>query len=144
MTAAYRRAAARKYASADFVRLVGTVAGDHNGDWIELTLPVPPSLNNAFVNSADGGRHKSARYIAWRNAAHLALIAQGKPPRIAGPIAVALEFPAAMRGDLDNRIKPVLDFLVVHGLIGDDRNVDWLQAKRENRDNVRVVVTRRG
>jgi Holliday junction resolvase RusA-like endonuclease len=62
--------------------------------------------------------------------------------RIAGPVAVAILLPRKMRGDIDNRIKPILDALVGSCRIDDDRNVAKVTASKclEGRKLVFVSV----
>jgi Holliday junction resolvase RusA-like endonuclease len=115
-----------------------------------VELPMPPSLNNAYENfqarSKKTGkmvtrRRKSDDYTAWKNAAAL-LIRHKVPPdkRIGGPVRVTIDLPTKMRGDVDNRIKPILDALVVSGRIDDDRNVESISAWKVHPSKDRVVV----
>lgn len=87
----------------------------------EIYLPFPPSVNAAYANVAGVGRVKSARYRSWERVAKTDLLRQ-KPKRIKGPVRVAvfLEDSTATRGDADNRIKAVLDFVCAQRLIEDD------------------------
>lgn len=91
-------------------------------------LPIPPSSNNMFVNRR-GGRTISGDYHRWREAAGWTLKAL-RLPKIAGKVAIEIELPAKMRGDIDNRIKPLCDLLVTHGLIDDDRHVWKITVER--------------
>lgn len=84
-----------------------------------LDLPTPPSANNLYPGRAR--RFKSPAYKAWLVDAGLALNLQ-RPDRVAGPYALVLRLPAAMRGDVSNRIKAVEDLLVKHGVTPDDRH----------------------
>ena len=96
-----------------------------------VELPMPPSINNSFVNArARGtkrygpGRIMSDEYRAWRKGAALAIIAQVRADgRVGGPIDVCIDVPERMNGDVDNRIKAVLDALVDSGRIDDDKHV---------------------
>ena len=89
-----------------------------------VELPVPPPLNNAYVNVRGRGRIKSVPYRAWRRAAVLSIFAQVPAAlRIGGPVEVFISLPAKMRGDVDGRIKAVLDALVDSNRIDDDRYV---------------------
>lgn len=104
----------------------------------DFWLPMPPSLNNAYENfqarSKKTGkmvtrRRKSDEYDAWKNTAIGCILqAVAADRRIAGPVCVAIALPEKMRGDVDNRIKPILDALVKSGRIDDDRNVIEVSA----------------
>lgn len=97
---------------------------------IVLTLPVPPSLNNAFVNT-HRGRVKSAGYKAWLRVASAEAMMQ-RQRRIAGRYDLAVLLPRSMRGDIDNRIKPISDLMVTLGLIDDDSLADSVMARRSD------------
>ena len=89
---------------------------------ILVKLPLPPSLNNSYVNSPKG-RFKSADARAW--AQHAALILKLKMaglPKVSGPWAALIALPQKMPGDCDNRVKPLLDALVASGRVSDDRH----------------------
>ena len=91
----------------------------------DVEIPIPPSMNNAYFNLAKGkGRAKTSDYKAWKN--NTAKEIQMRVPaalRIGGPVSVSILLPSKMPGDVDNRIKGVLDALVASGRIDDDRNV---------------------
>jgi Holliday junction resolvase RusA-like endonuclease len=97
---------------------------------ITLSLPIPPSVNDLF----DGGRRtrrrfKSDRYKAWEDEADGCLYQQ-KQGVVVGAYVVEIGLPEMMRGDVDNRIKPVLDFLVSRGLTPDDKHLRKLSIER--------------
>src|SRR4029077_20780398 len=93
-----------------------------------LTLPVPPSINNAFANTGDG-RVIARHYASWRRAAGWTM-QTAQAPRVSGPFVVDLDFWRGMAGDLDNRVKPLLDLLVAHAVTDDDRACDELHVTR--------------
>ena len=114
-------------------------------------LPMPPSLNNAYENfsarSKKTGRmvtrrRKSDEYAKWKTNAAL-LIEENVAPymRISGPVCIAIALPEKMRGDVDNRIKPILDALVASGRIDDDRNVIEVSAGKRLADKDRAFVS---
>lgn len=85
-------------------------------------ITVPPSLNNAFLNTKKG-RTKSPAYREWIGRSHKDLRRQDGW-HVPGRIAIKITFrKGETRADLDNLIKPVLDLLVSAGRIADDRNV---------------------
>lgn len=89
---------------------------------ILLDLPTPPSTNNLFFNRPGGkGRARSSEYFSWQVLAgqHIQ-IARQKP--IDGPVRVCIICQENGRRDLDGYVKPLLDILVRHRLIPDDRN----------------------
>lgn len=84
-----------------------------------ILLPLPPSANRIWRRA--GRRvHLSGSYAAWKRVAGLMIAAAGIAP-VAGPYALRLDLPERMRGDIDNRVKPVNDMLVLNGLVADDR-----------------------
>lgn len=89
---------------------------------IVLDLPTPPSTNNLFFNAGKGrGRVRSPEYMSWQIlAGHHIQIARQKP--INGPVCVSIVVQENGRRDLDGYAKPLLDILVTHRLIPDDRN----------------------
>lgn len=108
----------------------------------DVELPLPPSLNGAYANVAGVGRVKVSTYRNWQSAA-VAMIRVSVPAakRIAGPIAVSILLPSKMRGDCDNRIKPILDALVASGRIDDDRNVVKVSASKELQGKALALVS---
>jgi Holliday junction resolvase RusA-like endonuclease len=87
-----------------------------------IRLPVPPSVNNAFINLPQGGRAKGKAYTKWLKEAdkwyQLQRLAAVKP--ILGPRAIHIRLPK-VRGDIDNYAKLPIDYLVSRGLTGDDK-----------------------
>lgn len=84
-----------------------------------VELPVPPSTNNLFAtNSKTGRRFPSKEYDAWRKEAAQMLMAQRARVAI-GPVAITITVQEG-RGDIDNRIKAVIDCLVLNGIIDGD------------------------
>ena len=109
----------------------------------DVELPMPPSLNGAYANMPGVGRVKVSSYRKWQDVA-VAMIRVSIPAakRIAGTVNVHILLPLKMRGDADNRIKPVLDALVKSGRIDDDRNIQWVSARKclLGKDNALVKV----
>jgi Holliday junction resolvase RusA-like endonuclease len=107
---------------------------------VEL-LP-PPSLNNAFVNGKRG-RFKSREYKTW--CAYACAAIKGRVPskdRIGGKFCVAINLPQKMRGDIDNRVKGILDALVASTRIDDDKHMDELHVCRRAEQEFAVVIVR--
>lgn len=110
-----------------------------------IQLPLPPSVNNLFVN-AGKRRVKSARYTEWLKAAGWELQAQ-KPAKVSGTFRFTMVAyrPDRRRRDLDNLIKPVLDLLKTHGVIEDDHltqsiHATWADGPMIVPAHVRVTV----
>lgn len=87
-------------------------------DVIEVTVPMPPSANALFAN-ASCGRIKSRKYRDWIKEAGW-IVQAARVGRIIGAVKVEIILPSNMRGDPDNRIKPLLDLVTRLGLIEDD------------------------
>lgn len=101
-----------------------------------VELPMPPTINNAFIKARHPGkknrqRIKSPEYRAWTKEA-VAELARQVPAalRIGGKVVIYIALPEKMAGDVDNRIKPVLDALVASGRIDDDANVVSVTASK--------------
>lgn len=99
---------------------------------------VPPSLNHAFANAPGKGRVKTREYKAWRDAAGWECVGKG---RIAGPVDVRIDIRKA-RGDIDNRIKAVIDLLVKQRIIDDDKHVKSVFAQWSDIKDGAVVTIR--
>lgn len=85
-----------------------------------ILLPIPPSVNGAWINVPGRGRVKSKAYKAWKEAAGWELQIQ-KPRKVIGPYEVRILMgKKRARSDADNRIKGILDLLVAHGITEDD------------------------
>lgn len=106
---------------------------------MRLTLPEPPSINRYW-------RHVGARVLLsregrlWKEGARVrAMAARLKP--LHGPVAVTLTWYRSRRaGDLDNRVKIVLDCLKGFAY-GDDAQVVELHAYRhEDKADPRVEI----
>jgi Holliday junction resolvase RusA-like endonuclease len=107
---------------------------------ITLSLPLPPSVNNLFVNRRDGkGRYTSPRYKAWQTEAGWEINRQ-KPGRVWGDYELHIVLPK-MRGDADNRLKPLLDLLVKHEVTDDDAKCRLITvAKTDENSTVSVTI----
>lgn len=81
---------------------------------VVLTLPMPPSMNHAYVTLRNGRRAKSSEVIRYH--ASVRRLAEGIVP-ITGRIAVSTvyttphPFGNTLRGDLNNRDKVLFDAL---------------------------------
>lgn len=108
---------------------------------IQITIPLPPSLNNAFTNAGRRGRIKSPEYRIWcDNADLLFKVRSAVMPRIEGTYGVMICVPLRMRGDIDNRIKPIVDLLVRSGKVDDDSKMQFVSVHR--RDFVEAKTAR--
>jgi Holliday junction resolvase RusA-like endonuclease len=89
---------------------------------VECSLPMPPSVNNLFVNAAKGrGRYPSSKYKTWKRLAGYAMNgAIAKPPLIDAPVELAFQISSKSRNDLDNCAKALIDLLVAHGVLLND------------------------
>lgn len=86
----------------------------------EFWLPWPPTANTMF-GLKGYRRFPSKKYLEWRDDADEA-VNQQRPDKIPGPVSIwiALLAPSKRKWDLDNRVKPIIDFCVGRGLIEDD------------------------
>jgi Holliday junction resolvase RusA-like endonuclease len=108
---------------------------------IETSLPVPPSVNRIWRSKTGGkGVYKAPEYKAWLKQADMQAtldhVFRGRRRKISGPFAATVLINIDMaRGDLDNRIKAVLDWAQDRELISNDRHcmkltAEWVPASR--------------
>lgn len=98
---------------------------------IVYDLPLPPSVNAMFASrgvkgaakeavKARRGRVKTGAYHSWSKQAGLAVMCQGPLKTHSGACHIRIVVSDRACGDLDNRCKAVLDFLVHHKIIKND------------------------
>lgn len=110
-----------------------------------VNLPPPPSVNHAFANLRKGGRLKTKPYSKWRDAA--AWLIKAEVPaasRVAGPFAVWINLPCSLPGDIDNRIKGVIDALVSSGRVDDDKHMTEIHVCRANAGDLAAITVKEG
>jgi Holliday junction resolvase RusA-like endonuclease len=106
-----------------------------------IVLPLPPSANRLYANIPGKGRIKTRAYKRWRLDAILSIFAQVRADfRVGGPVALSFCVPAAMRGDLDNRIKATIDALVGSRRIDDDKHVCSITILRGGADKGKIHI----
>jgi Holliday junction resolvase RusA-like endonuclease len=95
-----------------------------------IELPLPPSTNNLFINLPGKGRVRSGAYKAWERqaSASLTFASWDMPTK---PYTVTIRLNMDHRGDIDNRVKAVLDLLVRHGVLEGDQWVNELHVYRD-------------
>jgi crossover junction endodeoxyribonuclease RusA len=96
---------------------------------LNITLPLPPSLNRLWRTTKTGRMYKSPEYNEWKTAAQWDVVAQIKGQQITGKFKLTLiaDRPDKRPRDLDNLLKAALDCL--NGIaIDDDHNCDMLEA----------------
>ena len=109
--------------------LVVTIAKSRN--YFRLaSVPLPPSVNGAYKNVPGKGRVDTERLTSWKNTTGL-LVNKAKVGVIVGRYGLELLVPQDMRGDIDNRAKPILDLFVSLGVTPDDRFCDELIIRRD-------------
>ncbi|MEM7730504.1 MAG: RusA family crossover junction endodeoxyribonuclease [Pseudomonadota bacterium] len=95
---------------------------------IELRITTPPSVNHLFA-TVGKRRVKTRDYQRWIDMAGWECLAH-RQRKVSGPYRVVIGVPRGVRGDIDNRIKPVLDLLVRQGLTDDDAACEDVRAHR--------------
>ena len=107
---------------------------------LSFRLPMPPSINGAYLNVPGRGRVAAKPLRTWKAAAgasvQLALASIDQRPVFGGRVDVALRVPIPANGrnrDGDNCLKATLDMLVSTGVIADDNwrrvrasSVEWV------------------
>ena len=98
---------------------------------MNITLPVPPSVNTMFRNVPKIGRVKTRAYRQWlKEEDQHFLMQKRRIVAIAGEYEVSIKLPKTTRGDVDNRTKAVLDFLASREITEDDRNCRKVTIER--------------
>jgi crossover junction endodeoxyribonuclease RusA len=105
-----------------------------------LLLPAPPSTNNLFLTRGRR-RVRSPRYRAWLKTAGWELLAQ-RQGCIGGPWEAHIVLPNTLRGDTDNYSKALLDLLVKHRVVDDDRYCRRLIIEKTGKTNTVTVTLR--
>ncbi len=107
-----------------------------------VDLLPPPSVNMAFRNVVKVGRVKTGEYKRW--CAYAGAAIRGHVPaseRVAGKFSVSINLPRKMKGDIDNRVKGILDALVASGRVDDDRHMEELHVcRRADQEFACVIV----
>lgn len=104
---------------------------------IIIDLPMPPSVNRIWRHNKAGPKKVSLshEYMAWKKSADVLSMQLGQfrgVKTIVGKFVVTITVQRC-RGDLDNRIKGVLDYLQSRAVIVDDKyceriTVQWGEA----------------
>lgn len=89
---------------------------------VTLNLPFPPSVNRIWRRGKKAGMYLSPEYRAWQRNANGYILMQKPLLRIAVPFeAQILLNSEAGQGDVDNRIKCVLDYAQRIEIIENDK-----------------------
>lgn len=112
-----------------------------SGD-VVVDLPYPPSVNRLWRATAAHGEQSvylAPSYVKWKKSADdLLLSSKGwRRPTIKGPFGIDIGLSPAkgqMRGDIDNRVKAVLDFMQRVSVVENDKNchrllVEWVSVE---------------
>lgn len=107
---------------------VDQVFAERVAGWTEIHVPLPPSVNDFVRNLGN----RSPRVVKWIKAADMHYVmTRPHPPCIAGAYEADFMFNrehAAGPSDLDNRIKPLMDWLQRVRLIENDRYCEKIVA----------------
>lgn len=101
------------------------------GRVIAVHLPTPPSTNRLWRRKKGGGMRTSDEYLRWKREAGDLLMTLHQlrgVQRIDGPFEAEIVIRHA-RGDLDNRVKVLLDAAQKFGLIANDANCMDLRVR---------------
>ncbi len=113
-------------------------------DTLHLAVAVPPSVNAMYSNVPGKGRLKTKDYRAWAREAEWAIAANKEwraDKRAFGPgFKVTLFLPMNMRGDIDNRLKPILDLLVRMRVTVDDKHAAEVKAVKATWRDPQAVI----
>lgn len=99
-----------------------------------ISMPVPPSLNNMY----SGRRFATDEYKAWKLEAYL-VVATQKPEQLFGRVKVEITVPR-QRGDIDSRVKPILDTLRRSGVLKNDKQVEEVTVRWSDEGEKTTVI----
>jgi len=92
-----------------------------------IHLPYPPSTNTLYMNVRGRGRVKTRRYLTWiKNAGGVLMALKVKPVSGRVNVSISILRPDKRKRDIDNLAKAILDLLVNHKIIEDDRYIERL------------------
>ena len=101
-------------------------------------IPIPPSANDMYkmtINRGGKGKYRRVRtkeYERWRSRAAWVVASQVFDHlRRKTPFTMSIRVNLDHRGDIDNRIKPLLDMLQYAGVVQDDRYCDRILIMRD-------------
>jgi crossover junction endodeoxyribonuclease RusA len=107
---------------------------------MKLTLPVPPSANR-YWRTVQGRVYVSTEARRYRVDVHLRALTEGMRKPLTGPVVVsATIYRERKTGDLDNRLKVLLDALKGVAFIDDDQVVEIHARREDDRANPRAEV----
>ncbi len=110
---------------------------------MELTLPLPPSINSMYSQSRAGFRFKTNDAKKWTKEA-IETVREQKYKTIEGKVDMSVTFYFGRNGknDIDSRIKSLLDMLTEAEVWKDDSQVYSLLLNKDfDKDKPRVEVT---
>lgn len=114
---------------------------------ITLDLPMPTSANRLWRRNRNSTKpFCSKEYMAWKEEADMTVMAARQFPKrkIRGPFEIDVQLSSNHRGDGDNRLKSLLDWLTSRDIIRDDSDCrrgswEWVEPERAPR-GVRVIL----
>jgi crossover junction endodeoxyribonuclease RusA len=97
---------------------------------IQITIPLPPSMNRLWRSTKGGTVYRSPKYVEWRTPAIWQIVAQAKGKKIIGPYKLTMRVvrPDKRKRDLDNLLKAASDALVSAGVL-EDHHCEWIDAQ---------------
>lgn len=104
-----------------------------------LRLPIPPSVNSAYANIPGVGRIASKRLKNWKREAGWQILIQ-KPTRVHGPYNLTITVPKRMKGDLDNRLKGIIDLLCELRITPDDSQMHGVTIRRGDVTEMEIEI----
>jgi len=88
----------------------------------EVTIPIPPSVNQLYRNVAGKGRASTRKYRQWK--ADVTWLLINELPKLVAPVKIGVTIKGGTgfrrNSDISNRIKATEDALVAAGRLEDD------------------------
>jgi len=110
---------------------------------VRFTLPLPPSTNNLW-RVGRGRVYPSPAYVTGKRAADSAAAVQQLDAASFRQCEIRIVLPQRCTGDIDNYVKPVLDWMQHYGLVTDDAEccrlfVEWADTPDDTA--VTIILT---
>lgn len=102
---------------------------------ITVDLPLPPSTNRIWRVANNRSKrvvYPDPKYVAWKKLADVEFAKQrpAKFKQIKAEFELEMSIAFKSRGDLDNRLKPVLDWAQKAGIISNDKKCNRIVLER--------------
>lgn len=111
--------------------ILAAVPEQQAAEWLTLELPAPPTINQKSVHARLG--NEAPKVKRWRKAADAYLLWTKQHKKLGSPLGkfeIAIVWDRSVRGDIDNRVKYLLDYLERLQVFRNDADCEFLTVGR--------------